>query len=172
MNRYFLTISAALFTGVCALPAQAANPFSTDAKQAYTSAKNNILKAAEKMPEEDYSFKPTPDVRTFGALIAHIADSQMRTCSAFNGEAKKADASSKTSKADIVAALKESFDECDKAYDSLTDATASEMVKSRRGERSKLGVLNGNTIHDSEEYGYLAVYLRLKGIVPPSSERR
>ena len=78
---------------------------------------------------------------------------------------------SKTAKADLVAALKASFDECDKAYDSLTDANASEMIKGPRGSRTKLGMLEGNITHDNEEYGYLAVYMRLKGQVPPSSDR-
>jgi len=71
-----------------------------------------------------------------------------------------------------VNALKASFEECDTAYGSLTDATATQMIKTRRGERSKLGALVGNTIHDNEEYGYMSVYLRLKGVVPPSSEAR
>ncbi len=166
--RLTLTIAAALASaGV--LPAQ--NPLSTEAKQAYNAIKNNLTKMADKMPDENYNFKASPDIRTFGQLVAHVADSQMRTCSTVNGEMKQANAGSKTSKADLVAALKDSFAECDRAYDSLTDATATDMIKGARGQRSKLGTLVGNTTHDNEEYGYMAVYLRLKGIVPPSSER-
>ena len=172
MNRYFTTMSAIGLAAACALQAQAADPLSTEAKQAYAQIKNNITKMAESMPEENYSFKATPDVRTFGQLIGHIADSQMGACSAVNGAAKQLGASSKTSKSDLVAALKESNDECDKAFASLTDATAGEMVKTRRGERTKLGTLVGVTTHDNEEYGYTAVYMRLKGIVPPSSAGR
>jgi hypothetical protein len=145
---------------------------STELKQMYTGVKNNLTRMAEKMPEENYSFKPTPDIRSFGELIAHVADSQTRTCSAVNGEAKQPNAASKTTKADLVAALKESFATCDTAYDALTDAGAAEMIKTARGERSKLGALAGNVSHSNEEYGYMAVYLRLKGVVPPSSERR
>ena len=172
MNRSLLTIPAILFVSAGAMSAQSGNPLSTEAKQAYNGVKNNLLKAAEKMPEADYSFKPTPEIRSFGQLVGHIADAQMRTCSAFKGESKTADAASKTSKADLVAALQAAFAECDGAYDSLTDAAATEMVKTPRGQRTRLGMLVGNTTHDNEEYGYLAVYLRLKGIVPPSSERR
>jgi len=73
---------------------------------------------------------------------------------------------------DLVAALKESITECDAAYESLTDANAGEMIKTARGQRTKLGALVGNTTHSNEEYGYLSVYLRLKGVVPPSSEPR
>lgn len=170
MNRYFIMIVA--IAGACDLQAQSANPLSTEAKQAYTGIKNNLSKMAEKMPEEQYGFKPTPEIRTFGQLVAHVADAQARNCSAVNGEAKAINAASKTSKADLVAALKESFAICDAAYDSLTDADAAAMIKTARGQRSKLGTLVGNTTHSNEEYGYMAVYLRLKGVVPPSSEGR
>jgi uncharacterized damage-inducible protein DinB len=160
----------------CAFTLQAqppsANPLSSEARTAYTQVKNLLLRMADKMPEENYAFKPTPEIRDFGATIAHIADSQMRMCSTVNGEARQLGAASKKTKADLVAALKESFGECDKAFDALTDATATQMVTAGRGQRSKLGMLNYVTAHDNEEYGYLAVYLRLKGIVPPSSEPR
>lgn len=172
MNRTLTMIAAGAFLAVSAVQAQTDNPLSTEAKQAYTSVKNNLLKAAEKMPEEDYAFKPTPDIRSFGQLIAHIADSQTRTCAAVKGEQKTGSAASKTAKADLVRALQEAFAECDSAFNSLTDETASSMIKTPRGQRTKLGALAGNTIHDNEEYGYLAVYMRLKGLVPPSSEGR
>jgi len=158
-----------LFTASLAF---AQNPLSTEVKQMYTGVKNNLTKMAEKMPEENYSFKATPDVRTFGQLMSHIADSQARTCSTVAGEAKSVNAASKTTKADIVAALKESFTMCDAAFDSLTDATAMQMIKTPRGERTKIGALMGVVSHSNEEYGYTAVYMRLKGVTPPSSESR
>jgi hypothetical protein len=92
-------------------------------------------------------------------------------CAQVKGEQKTADAGSKTAKADLAAALKASFDECDAAWDSITDANAVEMLGGR-APRSKLSALIYNTTHDNEEYGYLAVYMRLKGVVPPSSEPR
>ena len=161
---------AAVLASGCALQAQT-NPLIAESERAYTAIETNLTKAADKMTDENYSFKASPDIRTFGALIAHIADTQMRTCAAVKGEQKQADAASKTAKADLVAALKASFDECDAAWNSITDANAAEMLAGR-GQRSKLGALIGNTIHDNEEYGYLAVYMRLKGVVPPSSEAR
>ena len=166
MNRSLMTIlaAAAAFT----LQAQSV---STEVKQAYNNTKSKILKAAEKMPEEHYSFKATPDVRTFGGWIAHVADANVRNCAAVNGEQKTGNAASKTSKNELVNALKESFADCDKAYESLTDANGSEMTKGAR-PRTKLGALAGNTAHDEEAYGSIAVYMRLKGIVPPSSEGR
>lgn len=174
MKRCFVMALAAACASTCALQAQAANPnpLSAEVKRAYTQVKSNLLKAAENMPEENYSFKPTPDVRTFGQIIAHVADAQTRMCSAVKGEPKSGSAASRTSKADLVAALQASIADCDAAYDSLTDATISQMINLGRAQRSKLGVLVGNTTHANETYGYLAVYLRLKGLVPPSSEGR
>jgi hypothetical protein len=159
-------------SAVCAMEAQAADALSTETKQAYASIKGNLTKAAEKMSDADYNFKASPDIRTFGALIGHIATAQMGSCSAVNGEMKRSDAGSKTSKADLVAALGDSFAECDKAYGSLTDSNATDMLKFRNGERTRLGILYGNLIHSNEEYGYLAVYMRAKGVVPPSSDRK
>lgn len=169
MNRSIPALSIAAFACACTLHAQTG--LAAEAKQAYTNVKNNLMKAAEKMPDENYSFKPTADIRTFAEVMDHVADSQMRTCAAVAGDQKTPNAAGKTSKADVTAALQEAFSECDKAYDSLTDANASEMIKTARGQRTKLGALVGNTTHDNEIYGTLAVYMRLKGIVPPSSDR-
>jgi len=152
----------------------AQNPLSTELKMQYDAAKANIMKSAERMPDADYSFKPTPtNTRTFGQTIGHIADVQMAICGAVKGERKMGDAEkSKTSKADIVAALNESFAYCDGAYAGLTDASGAEMIKMFGGERSKLGALYFNIIHDSEMYGEVVVYYRAKGMVPPSTSDR
>jgi hypothetical protein len=183
MNRYSIFILAVVFVAAASASAfaqqaqpaaapQNANPMSAELKQSYATIKNNLTKIAEKMPEESYSFKATADIRSFGELVGHVADAQARNCSAVNGEPKALNASSKTSKADLVAALNESFGICDKAFDSLTDAKASEMVSMGQRQRSRLGMLAGMLTHSNEEYGYMSVYLRLKSIVPPSSERR
>ena len=169
MTHYYSILLIAAIGGVSAAQAQT---FGAELKQTYTAVKNNLIKAAEKMPEDAYSFKATPDVRPFGQLIAHVADSQMRGCGSARGEQKNPSAASKTTKADLVAALKESFEYCDGAYDSVTDETAKQMVKTFRGERTKLSALWGNVSHDNEMYGTIAVYMRLKGLVPPSSEGR
>ena len=182
MSRYSKIILALAFVAVMsatafaqqtqAAPAQNANPMSAELKAMYNGVKNNHIKMAEKMPEENYSFKPTAEIRTFGQLVAHVADAQARACSAVNGEQQAVNAGSKTTKADLVAALKESYAICDKAFDSLTDAKAGEMIQMGQRQRSRLGALAGMVSHSNEEYGYMAVYLRLKDIVPPSSERR
>lgn len=188
MNRYSTTLLIVVLAAVALVafaqtpapqqPAAApqaapANPLSAEAKQMYNGVKNNLLKMAEKMPEEHYSFKATAEIRTFGQLIGHVADSQARTCGMLIGDTKQLGASSKTAKADLVAALKESFAMCDKAFDSLTtDAKAVELVQMGQRQSTRVGALVRTVSHSNEEYGYMAVYLRLKGIVPPSSEGR
>ncbi len=149
-----------------------ADPLATETKQAYQRNKQFFIAAAETMPEEHYAFKATEEVRSFGGHVAHIADAQMRICSNYNGAAKQAGAGALTTKADLVAALKASFAECDKAYNSLTDANGAEMIEGRRGARSRFGTLNGNVAHNNEVYGSMAVYMRLKGLVPPSTASR
>ena len=157
-------------SGAAALLAQT-NPVVAEQKTAYTNNKNNLIKAAEKMPEEAYSFKPTPEMEAFGQRMIHIAN-QIGTCSAMTGERKPNPAAGKTAKADIVAGLKTSFEACDAAWDSMNDKTAMEMVAGRGGQqRSKFSGLIGNTTHNTEMYGYISVYMRLKGVVPPTSDR-
>src|SRR5690349_11764004 len=133
MTKTALCISA--FLACSALHAQT-SPLVKEMRPSYDAIKNNLLKTAEKMSEENYSFKPSPDIRTFGALIGHIAG-QIRTCGAVKGEQKTVDAS-KTDKASLVAALKASFDECDAAWDSM-ETGAMEMIAGRGGQqRTKL----------------------------------
>ncbi len=148
------------------------NPFSAFNKRAYGQMKIWLLGSAEKMPEENYSFKPTDAVRSFGQVVAHVADAQYLFCSAALGEKNPAPKieQTKTSKADLIAALKDAFAYCDKAYDGMTDASATQMVKLFGGDMPKPIVLTVNDMHASEHYGNLVVYLRLKNIVPPSSE--
>jgi hypothetical protein len=161
-----------LFTGVLAvagiLPAQ--NPIN-EAKSAYETIKTNILKSAEKMPEEAYSFKATPEERTWAELMGHVADAETRICSAAAGEMKPANAGKLTAKADLVAALKASAAVCDAAWSSTTSDNIHTMAKFGRREMTRVGWLIYNTTHDNESYGTMAVYMRLKGVVPPSSEK-
>ncbi len=170
MKNYSMIV-ACLLTASCAL-AQSSDPFMSELKHFYTVRKGDLLKAADRMPAEGYDFKPTPDMRSFGQLIAHIADAQMSFCSGAKGQPRRLNAASKTSKADLVAALKASFDECDGVFDSTTDAAATQMMKAGDSEHSKFWSLLYATLHDNEEYGYLAVYLRLKNLVPPSTDSR
>jgi hypothetical protein len=164
---------AAALAAAFTLGAQNANPLSSEAQQSWTRTMNNVLAAAEKMPEENYGFKPTPESMSFRDLVAHTADSAMGACSAYNGARKSAGAASMNGKAELIGALKAAQAECEKAYGSLTDTKAVEMMTGGRGgPRSRLGTLWGNTVHIEHEYAQMAVHLRLKGLVPPSSEGR
>jgi len=149
-----------------------ANPLSAHNKFIYAGMKNIVLRAAEIMPEENYSFKPTDSVRSFGQILGHMADAQYMFCAGVLGEKNPAPKieQSKTSKADLVAALKEACAYCDKAYDSMTDASATQLVKSMGHDMPKLGVLTVNIVHTVEHYGNLVTYLRMKNIVPPTSD--
>jgi len=172
MNRTIATVLALAVAGIIAAQAQAPPSIAATAKAAYGRIKTNYIKAAEKMPEENYSFKPVDALETFGQRVAHIADPQLATCTGLTGERKMGTAKSKTAKADLVAALKESYDACDKAFDALTDANALEPVAAGRGQQPRIAVLYGLIVHSNEVYGAMGVYMRLKGIVPPSSEGR
>ncbi len=143
------------------------------AKQTYQHVRSDILKSAEEMPEADYNYQPAASVRTFGQLVAHVADGQYEFCSAVvpgNEKAPDVEKTKKT-KAELIAALKTSFSYCDKAYDSTTDGDAAQMVSLFGHQTAKLSVLNFNTVHTAEHYGNMVTYLRMKGLVPPSSKQ-
>ena len=149
-----------------------ANPYSANTRLAYGGLKAVLLRSAEKMPEENYNFKPADTVRSYGQIIGHVAAAQYIFCSVALGEKNplpKID-QNKTSKADLIAALKASFAYCDKAYNNITDESGSEMVKLMGFDTPKLGALIGNNSHSAEHYGNLVTYMRMKNIVPPTSE--
>src|SRR5258707_15099118 len=149
-----------------------ANPITASEKGLYSFVSNAVIGAAQKMPEESYSFKPTPDVRSFGQLVGHVADASYMFCSQALGETNpmKDVEKTKTSKADLVAAVKDAVAYCNKTFESMTDAKGSQMVKLFDFQMAKLTVLSLNTAHTDEHYGNMVTYLRLKGIVPPTSE--
>jgi uncharacterized damage-inducible protein DinB len=160
-----LTLVALLFVAPHSLAPQSPNPISTNVRDAYLQVRGNILKSAEKMPEENYNFRPAPRVRTFGELLGHVAQEQyIYFCGPVKDEQKAADIEkTKTSKADLIAALKDSFGYCDSAYAEMTDATV-------MAHPEKLRLLWMNVLHDGEHYGNMVTYMRIKGIVPPSTE--
>ncbi len=141
--------------------------------RAYGYLKDILLRSADKMPEENFNFKPTEAVRSFGQILGHVADSQYLFCSIVLGEKNPAPKieKTKTSKADLIASLKDAFAYCDKAYNGMTDASGSETVKLFGDNMPKRDVLTVNNMHSVEHYGNLVTYLRLKNIVPPSSEQ-
>jgi uncharacterized damage-inducible protein DinB len=144
----------------------------------YNNLKRNLTQAADKLSEADYSFKPgtMPEVRNYGALFAHVAQAQFGQCSAVKGvpnpnQGKNLEEELKT-KADITKALADSFALCDEAFSSTTDENALQTVRQGNNEVTRAAALYGVLVHGNEMYGTSAVYLRLKGVVPPSTEGR
>ena len=150
------------------------NPMVVSSKVFYSNAKQDIMRSAEKVPEEKYAFKPVDTVRTLGQVLAHVADGQYEFCGAAAGkhDEKGVEQSAKT-KADIVTALKAAFAYCDAIYADMSDAKAAEMIPAFGGIKiSRLSMLDFNLAHTMEHYGNLVTYMRLKNIVPPSSAPR
>jgi uncharacterized damage-inducible protein DinB len=165
-----------------AAPAQApaaqatppAQPLSATLKSMWDGLKLNLVQSAEKMPEADYGFQPTKDVMTFGQLLTHVANSSFTYCARGKGEDnpnKEDFQKTRTTKADIVKALNDAAAYCDGVYGGMTDAAALELVKAGQNLVPKARFLITNISHDNEHYGNLVTYMRLKGLVPPSTER-
>jgi uncharacterized damage-inducible protein DinB len=169
-----LLTAVVLFAAVASAQGTPANPLTTVSKNIYAIAKKDILGSADKVPDEMWSFQPTKDVRTFGQLIAHVADAQYEFCGvAAEGKSVSKDIEkTRKTKAEIVPALKDAFAYCDAAYEKMTDATAADMVSFFGMKITKLGAMDFNIAHTMEHYGNLVTYMRIKGIVPPSSEPR
>lgn len=174
LSFLFAVLSAVPIAIYAQAPAAApANPISASQNKMYTMLSGVVVAAAEKMPEANYSFKPSPDVRSFGQLVGHLSDSQYFFCSSAAGETNHgSDAEkSKTSKAELVAALRDAVAYCSKVHAGMTDAKGSEIMKMMNQDFARLTVLSANTAHDYEHYGNMVTYMRLKGIVPPTSEK-
>ena len=173
MKRLVLFLSLGLYT-----PALAQKP-TADAGVAAIRAQweaqsGYLLRAAEQMPEADYAFKPVATVRTFGQLIGHVAGTQNLICAAVLGDPERAEdeiEKSMTTKAQLVAAFRTSSDYCRRAY-ALSDAAAAGQITMFGEKQSRMDALALNAVHDGEHYGNVVTYLRIKGMVPPSSQPR
>lgn len=168
-------IVVAVFAYTLGVSAQApANPVSDSIRAGWNTAKRNMLGSAKVMPADKYGFKPVDTVRTYGQLLAHVAGANYVFCAAARGEksphAEEEFEKSATTAAAVSKALQDSIAYCDTAYSALTDAKAGEIVNGAFGGKdSRAGILMGNTGHNNEHYGNLVTYLRINGLVPPSS---
>jgi len=173
MSRFFFLALLGCFV----LYAQSANTLVSEAKFPWTVVRDNLSKMAEKMPAENYSFRPTREIESFGQRVAHIAGANLFVCQGIMGlQSTLRPGSAATSKPELIALLRQASKACDSAFNSLSDAAAMEKISSRFGGpfppepmRTKLATLNNMVRHSNEMYGYMCVYLRWKGIVPPSS---
>jgi uncharacterized damage-inducible protein DinB len=145
----------------------------SEALAGYNRTKKNIIGAAEAMPAEDFSFKPTPEIRSYAELFDHVAQVQNGLCSVIGGTpAGRKPALNATTKDEVIAMLKQSFANCDAAFATVTDANATEVSGNGFMRGSKVGNIQKDTAHNNEMYGQMVVYMRLKGIVPPSTAMR
>lgn len=154
----------ALPTAASAQAVAALNPL-------YQMIKSNIIKSAEQMPEANYAFKPTPEIRSFGQLVGHMANANFMICATAKGEKSPGaqDFEKTTEKAALVKAVKDAFAYCDGAFQ-MSDASLAPMTELFGMKMSRLTVLMLNVTHDNEHYGNMVTYFRLKGMVPPSSQ--
>ena len=146
-------------------------------KSMHVIIRRNLAEAADSMPADEYGFKPTPEVRSFGQLIGHVANANFYFCSQAKGEAppSKENFESVTDKAALVKGLKDSLSYCDAIYNDTSDANFNQIVKvagpNGGAQGGRGSVLMFNMTHNNEHYGNVIVYMRLKGHVPPSTAR-
>lgn len=161
-----------------AQPAGGSNPVSNSIRSEWKTVERYIKESGTDMDEANYSFKPVDSVRSFGAILAHVAGANYVFCSAAKGEktphAEDEFEKSATTKAQIVKALNDSLAYCDAVYDAATDAKLADMVNPPFGTQkvTRASALIGNVGHVNEHYGNLVTYFRIKGLVPPSSRRQ
>jgi hypothetical protein len=146
-------------------------------QNAYNNLKRNLTQAADKLPEADYTFKPSsmPEVRTFGQLFGHVANAQFNACAAAKGVPNPnmgTNNEQKTTKAEFVKALADSFAFCDDAFSGLNEQNRGQIMARGRGQMAREAILADLVAHSNEMYGYAAVYLRAKNVVPPSSDEQ
>jgi len=174
MTRLFTAVAITAFalSPTAGFAQAGANPFTDAVKTQLAQVYCQVTRTAEKVPEDLYAFKPTPEVRSLGQLIAHIADANYGICGAGGGEKPPVSGIEKstTTKAALQKALADSFAFCEKILAGMDDKKGAEVAKTFLGMQPRLMILAFNNSHAYEHYGNLVTYMRLKGIVPPSSE--
>lgn len=173
MSRLAVSVTLLMFALPTLAVAQGAtNPAVAAAAAPYNQVRNYLLRSAEQTPESLYTFRPTAEVRSLGELFGHVADGQTTYCSIALGETSSQPSAEKTmtTKVALVEALRKSIALCDRAY-AQTDAQSMTAATIFGSPSTRLGALVMNSTHDFEHYGNVVTYLRLKGIVPPSSQR-
>ena len=170
-----LVVLSLVPAGLWAQKPPSGNPITEALRDAWNGAKMNVRRSADVMPEAKYSFKPVDSVRTFGQILAHVADSNYFYCARSKGEPPPVPDGTlekqATTKAAIVKALGESVAYCDAVYAGLTPASAAETVKAGENQIPRVQPLFGNVSHNVEHYGNLVTYFRMKKMVPPSTKR-
>jgi uncharacterized damage-inducible protein DinB len=176
-SRLLLALAIVLTASVASAQAPAGGQKTSLAaglQRAYATVKQNLTEAADKLSDADYAWRPSPEIRPYGGQFGHVANAQFGSCSAAKGEPNPnqgTDNEKKTTKAEFVKALADSFAYCDPVFAALTDQSALEFVTQGQNQIARGALLANVIAHDNEEYGVVTVYIRTKNMVPPSTER-
>jgi uncharacterized damage-inducible protein DinB len=169
-----------LVAGVATLGAQtrtgATQPVSDAIRSAWKTAKATIRDSAVDVPEALYTFRPVDTVRTFGQIVAHTAGANYEFCAGAKGEKTPKEETAfdaLVTKVSILQAYDDSVAYCDAVFQALTDRSAAETITMPfgMGAAPRAQALIANISHLNEHYGNLVTYMRIKGIVPPTSRR-
>jgi uncharacterized damage-inducible protein DinB len=172
MKSFIRSISLALLSASIAAQPASDGGYTGTIRASWMRVQRLVAASAELMPETEYAFKPSKDVRSFGELIGHLANEHYLLCSGLKGEQnpkKDTDFEKTATKAGLIQALKESNAYCDAAYGAAKDDPKLTQPIAQNRRDTPFGVMLLNVTHDSEHYGNLVTYLRMKGLVPPSS---
>lgn len=149
------------------------NAVTMSMKTLHDITERNIIQAAEMLGDDMYKYQPTEEVRTAGQILAHIAGAQFLFCSAAAGDDNPSGENfeeTATTKAEVIAALRSGFDYCRSVYDGMADEAGAEIVNLFGMQMARSAVLAFNSAHNYEHYGNLVTYMRINGIIPPSSQ--
>jgi uncharacterized damage-inducible protein DinB len=175
-----LALLASLATAPGVIQAQQASggdPLTAALKRQFDGVARNVKEAAEKMPEDKYTYQATKDVRTFGGFVGHVANAHYNLCARAKGEPNpnKQDFEKVTGKAALVKAITDANEYCASTLSGATDKWMLETITQGQGANAtqvpRAAVYAGNTSHSNEHYGNLVTYMRINGLVPPSTER-
>ncbi len=178
MTRTFRTFAVA--AAAAAVVAAGARPFAqgaslkSDFVKEWEGQKSTLVKIAQEMPENKYSFKPTPAQRDFGGHVMHIAQINMMVLKMLNAKAPAPAVNEKAStKADMIKAMSESFDYGTAILNEQTDQTMAAVIPGPpwMGPSTRARIFAFLIGHTQDTYGQMVVYLRLNGGVPPASQR-
>jgi len=161
---------------LCGQAAFGAKPTAiSDAARLFDSVKKNILRSAESLPAENYGFTPVPEVMSWAQMLAHVADTQIRVCTRIRSSKLQPNISEKlksrnpVTKDSLLEDVKASFAVCEAALESLTEESAAKTIDLGNQSTTRIGAINFVISHNSEHYGNLVTYMRLMGLVPPST---
>lgn len=146
---------------------------SGDLLKDWEALKGTMMALGEEMPPDKFDFKPTPDVRSYGEQLMHVAGANLGLMKLLDSQATAPTLpESPTAKADILKALADSFDFGTAILKAQTDASLQATVQGPRflGPSTGARIVYRTMIHTWDEYGVMTVYLRLNGLVPPASQ--